>query len=410
MREKRNGTLRWAAGSVAAALILLLASFAVLRQDAQAVSLQLKDGENSVTVSIQGMVDNITDGKLVVSYDQGVLTYSSAAPGDAWGSQTPIYEVNAGEGQVTLAFVGREAPSNGILFDLTFTRTGSGSQTTEVNLTGDSYLNGNGTSLTVSSSVTIPGDAEPSPEPSPEPSASPEPSPEPSQPGTDPSPSPSVPTGGGGGGGGIVPPPPTASPELPDQPCDGGITCPSRPFTDVNTSSWYHEGVDYVVENGLMQGVTSTLFDPSGNTTRGMLVTILYRLAGEPAVSGSMSFTDVPASAYYRDAVLWAVENGITMGFSQTTFGPSELISREQLVTFLYRYAQWADRDTSAQADLSVYPDQQDISGYARTAMAWAVAEEIVQGGNNNSILPLDPASRSQIATIIYRFDTADNG
>ena len=116
--------------------------------------------------------------------------------------------------------------------------------------------------------------------------------------------------------------------------------CPSRVFADVDTSRWYHEGVDHVVREKLMNGVSETLFHPNHNLTRGELVTVLYRMAGTPAVEASTPFTDVAEGRFYSDAVAWAYENEITEGVTDTLFAPNTDVTREQLVTFLYRYAQ----------------------------------------------------------------------
>ena len=175
------------------------------------------------------------------------------------------------------------------------------------------------------------------------------------------------------------------------------------PFTDVTEGDWFYDAVRYAYETGLMDGVGDSLFAPNSETTRAQLVTILYRLAGQPAVSGDLPFTDVENGTWYTDAVAWAAENGIVNGTTDTTFAPGDDITREQLVTVLYRYAESKGYDVSASADLSGYPDAGQVQDYAQPAMAWAVAEGIVEGVDGN-LNPAGNATRAQIATILMRF------
>ncbi len=132
-------------------------------------------------------------------------------------------------------------------------------------------------------------------------------------------------------------------------------------------------------------------------------MTILYRLEGQPAVSGDLPFTDVEAGTWYTDAILWAAQNNIVNGVSDTEFAPGDDLTRQQLVTILYRYAKAKGCDVSASADLSGYPDADQVQGYAQPTMAWAVAEGIVEGMDGN-LNPAGNASRAQIATILMRF------
>ena len=178
---------------------------------------------------------------------------------------------------------------------------------------------------------------------------------------------------------------------------------PAEPFPDVDENDWFYDEVVYVYENGLMNGVENNQFAPNTATNRAMLATILYRLAGEPAVSGDLPFTDVAAGTWYTDAVLWAAQNGIVNGLGENTFAPMNTLTREQLVTMLYRYAEAAGYDVSAAADLSGYPDAGKVQTYAQKAMSWAVAEGIVEGMDGN-LNPAGNATRAQIATILMRF------
>ena len=178
---------------------------------------------------------------------------------------------------------------------------------------------------------------------------------------------------------------------------------PAEPFPDVDENDWFYDEVVYVYENGLMNGVENNQFAPNTATNRAMLATILYRLAGEPAVSGDLPFTDVESGTWYTDAVLWAAQNGIVNGLGENTFAPMNTLTREQLVTMLYRYAEAEGYDVSAAADLSGYPDAGKVQTYAQKAMSWAVAEGIVEGMDGN-LNPAGNATRAQIATILMRF------
>ena len=176
------------------------------------------------------------------------------------------------------------------------------------------------------------------------------------------------------------------------------------PFPDVTEGDWFYDAVRYAYETGLMDGVGDSLFAPNSETTRAQLVTILYRLEGEPEVSGTSGFTDVEADTWYTDAVAWAAENGIVNGVSETEFAPGKNITREQLATILFRYAEAKGYDVSARADLSAYPDADQIQSYAAESVAWAVAEGLIQGFEDNTLRPAGNASRAQIATILMRF------
>ncbi len=176
------------------------------------------------------------------------------------------------------------------------------------------------------------------------------------------------------------------------------------PFPDVTEGDWFYDAVRYAYENGLMDGVGDSLFAPNSDTTRAQLVTILYRLEGEPEVSGTSGFTDVEAGTWYTDAVAWAAANGIVNGVSETEFAPGKDITREQLATILFRYAEAKGYDVSARADLSAYTDADQIQSYAAESVAWAVAEGLIQGFEDNTLRPAGNATRAQIATILMRF------
>ena len=179
--------------------------------------------------------------------------------------------------------------------------------------------------------------------------------------------------------------------------------CPSEKFTDVDQSLWYHEGIDYALTNGLMNGMSDTTFEPNSTTTRAMVVAVLYRLDGSP-VTAQASFADVPADAWYADAVAWGEANGVVSGYNEETFGPSDSITREQMAAILYRYAQYKGIDVSAQADLSKYSDADAVSDWANTALSWANAEGLISGMSDTELAPTDTATRAQVASILMRF------
>lgn len=182
--------------------------------------------------------------------------------------------------------------------------------------------------------------------------------------------------------------------------------CPSYHFTDVNHDAYYHEGIDFCLERGMMIGVGENQMAPNASLTRGQLVTVLYRLSGETVNPSSPNpFTDVKEGAYYHDAIVWAYVNGIAKGITQTTFCPNALVTREQAATFLYRYvAEYRDAEAGQSGDLSGYSDAGQVSGYAKQAMAWAVGSGIIQGMTKTTLVPQGTATRAQLATIILRF------
>ena len=176
------------------------------------------------------------------------------------------------------------------------------------------------------------------------------------------------------------------------------------PFPDVTEGDWFYDAVRYAYETGLMDGVGDNLFAPNSQTTRAQLVTILYRLAGEPEPGGDSGFSDVAAGTWYTDAVAWAAQNGIVNGVSDTEFAPGDDITREQLAAILYRYAACQGYDVSQRADLSGFGDASSISGYAQEALSWAHAQGLVLGFEDGSLRPQGTASRAQIAAVLMRF------
>lgn len=325
-----------------------------------------------ITVQVQATEGGkVGDGKLVVTYNSALLCYVGAEAGKAWPADVVLSDNGSVKGKVVLAFAGDEAAEAGSIANLTFLPLGVGETTVAVDGDG-SYVTGQSGDLGAEATITL--------ENKPDAGLPVEPA------------EPSEPSGSGSSG------------STGDGLCDGGVNCPSRGFTDVNFTGDYHYGIDFMVSNGYMNGTSATAFSPDLPMNRAMLVTILYRLAGEPAVSGSNVFTDVKESDYFYKAVLWASSNGITTGTSATTFSPADHLTREQIAAFLYRYAQFAGKDTSARDSLSKYTDAGTISTYATEAMQWAVGSGIINGVTSTTLQPKANATRVQIAVMVWRF------
>ena len=191
-------------------------------------------------------------------------------------------------------------------------------------------------------------------------------------------------------------------PALQTEPCDGGPTCPSYLFRDVKYGDWYHEAVDFAVVHKLCNGMTETTFEPNTPMTRAMLVTVLWRYEGEPA-GGTNSFTDVKDGEWYTKAVAWAAENEIVTGVGNNKFDPSGNITREQMAAILYRYSESKGYETEIRTNLSGFPDRAKVSAWAKDAMEWAVAAQLITG-NAGNLDPQGSATRAQVATILMRF------
>ena len=177
-------------------------------------------------------------------------------------------------------------------------------------------------------------------------------------------------------------------------------------YFDVKPGSWYEQSVQYATEHGLMNGTGANTFEPESTMTRAMLVTVLWRYAGAPK-PGANPFTDVPNGKWYTDAVAWAAENGVVNGVGDGKFEPDGSVTREQMATILYRYAQKVGIDTSKHTELSAFPDASRVSAYARAAMQWIVAEGVIGGSRENGQDWLNPqgnATRAEVATILMRF------
>ena len=181
-------------------------------------------------------------------------------------------------------------------------------------------------------------------------------------------------------------------------------TCYAKDFLDVDLGRWYHEPIDFVVSQGLMKGMGENRFQPNTSMTRGQLVTVLYRLAGEPAIEGTSPFADVQADRFYADAIAWAYGNEIAKGVTDDRFMPNSPVTREQMVTFLARFARWSGLELQTGGSLEDYADAGSVSAYAEEAMTWAVENGIIQGMTETTLVPKGTATRAQVATILMRY------
>ena len=349
---------KWIVCLLALALVLSCTSVMAFAAENDALSLSAPQGVkagDSVIVSVNAEADGlVTDGVLVVTYDTELLSYAGAEAGSAWSATADLSlkdNCKATEGTVTLAFAAVDAAAKGDVIDLQFTALKAGAAKVAIDADRSKLTGAAGWNLAAELELTV-------------------------APAT----------------------------------CTGGEDCPSAKFTDVDSKAWYHEAVDYALEAGFMQGMSDTTFAPNANTSRAQLVTILYRMAGSPEVKDVENpFTDVAEDAWYYDAVLWAYSNEITEGMSDTIFVPNANLTREQLVTFLFRYASFKGYDVGIVNPLSSYgfTDTGDISAWAVKAMSWAVDKGLVNGMTETTLAPAGLATRAQIAQIIYKFDAA---
>ena len=174
-------------------------------------------------------------------------------------------------------------------------------------------------------------------------------------------------------------------------------------FTDVDTARYYGAAVAWAVEQGVTNGVSQTQFAPHQAISRQELVTMLYRYAGSPEMTGETSFSDVREGRYFYQAVVWAEENQIANGYPDGTFQPNQNITREQMVTMLFRYVQSQDGDNGLRDDLAAFEDRDKVSNFAKAPMEWAVANRVVNGMTATTLAPKGQATRAQTATVLYR-------
>lgn len=175
-------------------------------------------------------------------------------------------------------------------------------------------------------------------------------------------------------------------------------------FRDVNENDWFYDDVKYTFEKNIMNGTSEKTFSPDTATTRGMIVTILWRIEQMPVAANLNKFIDVEENMYYSKAVNWAEENKIVSGYSNDTFAPDENATREQLAAVIYRYAKYKEYDVSELSDLDIYSDNKYVSNYSVDAFRWAVANGIITGTPDNMLMPNELTKRSQLAAILHRF------
>lgn len=213
-------------------------------------------------------------------------------------------------------------------------------------------------------------------------------------------------TGGGSSGGSGSSVPGSAYNYSGVSACQRGKDCPISRFQDASASAWYHDGVHFCLRNGLMVGVTEDTFQPDTATTRGMIAAMLYRLEGQPAVTGGNPFPDVKSGSYCDDATAWAAANGIVTGYESGEFRPGQAITRQEMAAILYRYAQYKKLDTSVGEDTNIlsFEDASQLSDYAIPAVQWAVGAGVINGTTASTLSPRGDASRAQVANILYRF------
>lgn len=192
----------------------------------------------------------------------------------------------------------------------------------------------------------------------------------------------------------------TAAAQQPIQPAQPTVL----PFKDVKTDRWSYSAIKYAYENKLFSGTSANEFSPADEMTRGMLVTVLYRLAGEPAVNGDAGFADIKSGDWYAKAVAWAKANNIVSGVSAAEFAPNKDITREQMAAILHRYAAYKSYSTAANGSIAGFNDNANVSAFAKDAVSWAVGEKLISGTGNNTLAPKGNATREQVAAILQRF------
>ena len=200
----------------------------------------------------------------------------------------------------------------------------------------------------------------------------------------------------------------TSSNESDVNSCPRDDRCPMAPFTDVDSQAWYHNGVHWAIEKGIMDGTGEKVFEPMNSSSRAMMVTILWRMEGSPVVDYNFSFKDVADGQWYSDAVRWAAANGIVNGYSEEIFAPEDLVTREQIVTILYRYALFKGMDVNVGENLQLndFTDAGEIAEWAVDAFWWAVDLGIIQGMTNTTLSPKSSAVRAQVATMLMRYSS----
>ncbi|MBQ3404007.1 MAG: S-layer homology domain-containing protein [Oscillospiraceae bacterium] len=190
--------------------------------------------------------------------------------------------------------------------------------------------------------------------------------------------------------------------------CPKDYSCVLAGFSDLAPGEWYHDGVHYALDKGIMNGYSGDRFAPGEATSRAMIVTMLWRMEGSPATAAELTFKDVPADMWYSESIRWAMSADIVGGYSAETFGPNDPLTREQLAVILWRYALYkGNPDTSADDNaISEYGDAEQVSAWAVEGVSWAAAQGIITGTGSNSLSPAGSATRAQVATMLMRYCT----
>lgn len=401
--------------SMILSLAVLVSSTVVFAQSTKikGISVEAKTGE---TVEIVFEIENnpgISEFDIKLRWDKSVLslTDSDVSLGGAF-DDGDVTENRTVDGKYNITWTNdSDVSADGVLFTLEFDVSDSAKiQNYFISIGVNKLVNSEGNEF--SADLALPGvsiteivDATQTEAPTTAPTTAPTASPTPTK----------KPSSGGGGSAIISTPKPTATPtvaptEEPTEKPDDENDVFKPLFEDIKSDDWYHDNVMYVFEKGLMSGVSDTEFGPQVTLTRAMLVTVLWRLEGEPVVNYLMQFTDVEAESYYQEAVRWASAEGIVNGVTDTEFAPHKNITREQIATIMHRYAQYKGYDVSVGEDTNIlsYDDASDVSEYAISAIQYAVGSGLITGKTDSTLNPKDNATRAEIATILKRFITSN--
>ncbi len=353
---------------------LMVLSLCVPASAAEDAGLELDWTERGSYLAVDALIEaqGVTNGRIVITYDPSLLTLTGVSAGD---SRWVVSIDDTTPGEVAFAWVGSNLPAEPeevVTVEFRKALVTEGFET-EINFeVTELYRNGDKLETPDDETLEITANGIIVPSPGGNGSGS------------------SKPGSGSGSGSG------SSDDSFLDKYLD------ANPFTDIS-GHWAEDEIISAYMAGLVNGLGDGRFGPDEALNRAMFTTLLYRLAGSPAVYGNNPFTDVANGLYYTDAVIWAYQNGVVTGTSATTFDPNATLTREQMVTMLYRYAQFAGISTSASTSLDSFSDSASVSGYAVNAMQWAVAEGIIKG-QGNALVPGGTTTRAQAAAVLVRF------
>lgn len=297
-----------------------------------------------LTISVNTTSDNLTDGRFVLSYDPSVLTYREDGKSSASRVDTNFDKI----GTLAVAFVNETALQPGALYTCTFAIAEKALRT-ELQVRVDYLYQGSDSQGKPVEAAAVPA---------------------------------------------------AFARIIPLTTGDWNM-----PFVDVREGAWFYDYVGFAHQQELVEGVAEDVFRPNGDMTRSQMVTVLYRMAGSPQVTGTTPFQDLPQGEYfYADALVWAYEAGIAKGVTETKFAPKGSMTREQMVTFLARYAAFCGYSLETKGDISGYQDGNRVSHYAKGAIAWAVENGLIVGTSKTTLSPRNLATRAQVATVLVRF------